>query len=830
MGGALFTGKSIFLTLQYDRMPSPGRAKQTSGAQSTSSLRVYPGVSSGTKQARTLMCSDIKPDNLLIDARGHLKLTDFGLSRMGLLNRQGGAPRPLHLRRASARELRQRPLISRTGSASSNESPLLSPEYLPPAPAGPALSQSYFNPIHDSGSADESSGSESVGILPKHVRQLSIATNMSSEPASPGITGRDSNTPMPPPAKFVGTPDYLAPESILGIGADDSAVDWWALGVVLYEFLFGIPPFHDESPEKVFDNVVSRRIDWHEDEVEISPEARDLMERLMCSNPSDRLGAKGAEEVKSHPFFKDIDWDSIMESEASFVPEVNDPESTDYFDSRGAIHDFHDEDPAPTVLRGPNQRSPPSVGQGQTQSNPQSRSQSQSVYPSPSAGTMNRLGSIVADLQAERERAEKEEFGAFNFKNLPVLKQANDDMIRKLRRESMSQMSSSSAMSAPIETSSSMSAQQRPRSVSAKMRMKRSGEVVSISTALGSSISGPSTGSAGSNSAPQSASVPSGALGMGFQGMGMNFMGLGMGIGGVPPSPSTSTSSAASTPSRSSAAPLTPNMVMPISIGSTSNSPSSATSSSAAGAGPHVQVQNTLHGHSLSTGGTGVPHAHFRRPSELSVSALDRVKGTEDADLLRRASAPFRVRAGSGGSITDRSTSMEMWRQRRQASLQTDAAGVERLAMAGSGAGDRDRERDRDRGSGPIPISVGGPGSTSGSQLGLSPSTSASAAGSDIGHSPDSAMSAVGLGPAYSGSMSLGGYGFVDRTLDVLIAEDNPISQKILETLLTRMGCRCVCVEDGPQALAATMGSIRAYLLTLLPVAQSTKSELMSRL
>jgi serine/threonine-protein kinase RIM15 len=66
-----------------------------------------------------------------------------------------------------------------------------------------------------------------------------------------------------------------------------------------------------------------------------------------------------------------------------------------------------------------------------------------------------------------------------------------------------------------------------------------------------------------------------------------------------------------------------------------------------------------------------------------------------------------------------------------------------------------------------------------------------------------------GLGPAYTGAF--GGYGFVDRTLDVLIAEDNPISQKILETLLTRMGCRCVCVEDGPQALAATMGSIRGF-------------------
>ena len=51
----------------------------------------------------------------------------------------------------------------------------------------------------------------------------------------------------------------------------------------------------------------------------------------------------------------------------------------------------------------------------------------------------------------------------------------------------------------------------------------------------------------------------------------------------------------------------------------------------------------------------------------------------------------------------------------------------------------------------------------------------------------------------------------MDRTLDVLIAEDNPISQKILETLLTRMGCRCICVEDGPQALAATMGGIREF-------------------
>ncbi len=61
-----------------------------------------------------------------------------------------------------------------------------------------------------------------------------------------------------------------------------------------------------------------------------------------------------------------------------------------------------------------------------------------------------------------------------------------------------------------------------------------------------------------------------------------------------------------------------------------------------------------------------------------------------------------------------------------------------------------------------------------------------------------------------SGSSSLGTV--QNRAVDVMIAEDNPISQKILETLLTRMGCRCVCVNDGAEALAASMGDLREYL------------------
>eukprot|EP01105_Mastigella_eilhardi_P013559 TRINITY_DN308_c0_g1_i5.p1 TRINITY_DN308_c0_g1~~TRINITY_DN308_c0_g1_i5.p1 ORF type:complete len:1333 (+),score=319.09 TRINITY_DN308_c0_g1_i5:117-4001(+) len=171
---------------------------------------------------------DLKPDNLLLTRTGHLQLTDFGLSRVGLME--------------------------------------------------------------------------------------------SEEPTDTG-TGKP---------KVVGTPDYLSPEIILGTG-HGPAVDWWALGVMIYEFLTGVPPFNDETPELVFQRILNRDIEWDE---RIKPDARDLIDKLLRSNPEKRLGHHGAAEVKRHPYFRKIKWATLLQEsrQTLFVPSVESIEDTSYFE------------------------------------------------------------------------------------------------------------------------------------------------------------------------------------------------------------------------------------------------------------------------------------------------------------------------------------------------------------------------------------------------------------------------------------------------------------------------------------------------------------------
>jgi hypothetical protein len=86
----------------------------------------------------------------------------------------------------------------------------------------------------------------------------------------------------------------------------------------------------------VFQNIVERKIDWMEDIIQLSPETRDLMEKLMCTDVSLRLGSESSQDVQDHEWFRAIKWDTLWQEPAPFIPASVDIEDTGYFDDRGA--------------------------------------------------------------------------------------------------------------------------------------------------------------------------------------------------------------------------------------------------------------------------------------------------------------------------------------------------------------------------------------------------------------------------------------------------------------------------------------------------------------
>ncbi|CAF0759814.1 unnamed protein product [Didymodactylos carnosus] len=195
---------------------------------------------------------DLKPDNLLITAIGHIKLTDFGLSKIGLMS----------------------------------------------------LTTNFYE---------------------KHIDKETKAFN---------------------DKQICGTPSYIAPEVILRQGYG-KPVDWWSMGIILYEFLIGVPPFTGNTPDDLFANVINGQIEWPEVLEENSDssstantsemlcsDAKNLIECLLEHDPSQRLGTLGSFDVKSHIFFSCINWDTLLREKADFVPVLESPDDTSYFDTR----------------------------------------------------------------------------------------------------------------------------------------------------------------------------------------------------------------------------------------------------------------------------------------------------------------------------------------------------------------------------------------------------------------------------------------------------------------------------------------------------------------
>uniref|UniRef100_A0A126X2W0 non-specific serine/threonine protein kinase n=1 Tax=Neckera douglasii TaxID=140378 RepID=A0A126X2W0_9BRYO len=113
--------------------------------------------------------------------------------------------------------------------------------------------------------------------------------------------------PVTPSNSFVGTEEYIAPEIITGQG-HSSAVDWWALGILIYEMLYGRTPFRGKNRQKTFTNVLQKDIIFPAS-TPVSLQVRQLMRDLLQRSPLKRLGSyRGASDIKTHPFFKGINW------------------------------------------------------------------------------------------------------------------------------------------------------------------------------------------------------------------------------------------------------------------------------------------------------------------------------------------------------------------------------------------------------------------------------------------------------------------------------------------------------------------------------------------
>ncbi|CDP08961.1 unnamed protein product [Coffea canephora] len=113
--------------------------------------------------------------------------------------------------------------------------------------------------------------------------------------------------PMRASNSFVGTEEYIAPEIITGAG-HTSAVDWWALGILLYEMLYGYTPFRGKTRQKTFANILHKDLKFPAS-IPASLQAKQLMYRLLHRDPKSRLGSQeGANEIKKHPFFRGINW------------------------------------------------------------------------------------------------------------------------------------------------------------------------------------------------------------------------------------------------------------------------------------------------------------------------------------------------------------------------------------------------------------------------------------------------------------------------------------------------------------------------------------------
>ncbi|KAF1808946.1 hypothetical protein P152DRAFT_176979 [Eremomyces bilateralis CBS 781.70] len=734
--------------------------------------------------SRNIIHRDLKPDNLLIDQKGHLKLTDFGLSRMGLIGRQ---KRALNSKTEEPAPdlLKQGPFHRATSITSSrstsfdfhgNNSPSQTPS-LTPALTGEIGTPSYFslnrensksrdNSRRTSGHRSDSEHSEALQMMfrkfslvdepgSQHTRTIPIeeeaASDMSSpDPSQPGSlshantnlsegnshggTTQNSTPPnasmLPPPMalfdpkdtsrRFVGTPDYLAPETIHGVGQDETS-DWWSLGCILFEMLYGYPPFHADTPDQVFQNILDRKIDWPTEEQDpVSPEAKDLMNKLMCLDHRSRLGSNvddnyssGGEEIKAHPWFAGVNWTTVQQDEASFVPQPENPEDTDYFDSRGATiqtfaAEFEDQGSPSGGTSGDFERPHDALAKVRNQVNNLKRGGLMPLHIPPHVrdGRNRRLSEPVA----------ADDFGNFAYKNLPMLEKANKDVIQKLRAEAMqAQNKNSAAVSSP---------------------------------------------SAAASPAPSLEASP------------------------VLPSTIKRTMSS----NKGSTRPVSPLLMNHL-----NQSPNRASQPSS----PLLVSFSTGHHERRKTSGSSTGSQQPQPPSLQPGGLFDPPRLTASSSSVSATSSPIKLAKSPGHMTQDRTLSLH-----KHSSSQSQSGQV---------TSPRARSQTTSSQEGPVKDLIPNHHKRRSQVPDISPSSS------DTEESRQKALLRVQRRRQSSRRLSqiTLNDGPIFRPLDVLICEDHPVSRYVMEKLLEKLRCRTISVQSGPEAVRYAMSEVKFDIIMM---------------
>ncbi|KAF9544744.1 hypothetical protein EC957_011750 [Mortierella hygrophila] len=136
-----------------------------------------------------------------------------------------------------------------------------------------------------------------------------------------------------------GTPEYLAPEIIQSKG-HGKAVDWWALGILIFEMLAGYPPFFDDNPFGIYEKILAGRIYFPP---HIDPTAKDLIKKLLTADRTKRLGnlKGGSDDIKNHKWFRGVDWQGLLDKTvgAPIVPPSIHPGDTSNFEKYPEVVD-----------------------------------------------------------------------------------------------------------------------------------------------------------------------------------------------------------------------------------------------------------------------------------------------------------------------------------------------------------------------------------------------------------------------------------------------------------------------------------------------------------